>query len=93
MKEQNTGKFLYRTRKVTKNVMNMNFIDKHELSYTSEPFEWFNAFIPFKKSRQEAQRDGGFTIGNWVTYTKLKANLSNAGMFASISYFTEIKYH
>ena len=58
----------------------MDFINNHNLDKDSEPFEWFDAFVPFKKSRQEAQRDGAFTIGDWTRNTNLKASLGNTGM-------------
>ena len=80
-KDKITGSYIYEEKEVTKSIVNMDFIDKHNLTYKSEPFEWFDAFLPFKKSRQEALEDGSFTIGNWATYTKLRADLSNAGMF------------
>ena len=54
-------------------------MNNHNLSYDSDPFQWFNAFIPFKKSSVQARRDGGFTIGEWTRFTNLKALLSNAG--------------
>ena len=84
MKDRQTGNVLYEERVITTSVPNMDFIDKHNLSHKSEPFEWFNAFVPFKKSRQEAQRDGAFTIGDWATNTKLRASLSNAGKHGTI---------
>ena len=52
MRDRNTGEYIYEHREFKKSVPNMTFIHKHRLSYKSEPFEWFNAFIPFKKSRK-----------------------------------------
>ena len=89
MKDRQTGNVLYEERVITTSVPNMDFIEKHNLSHKSEPFEWFNAFVPFKKSRQEAQCDGAFTIGDWATNTKLRASLSNAGKHGTI--YTDFK--
>ena len=78
-KDRITGEFIYEEQEFTKSVPNMTFLNNHNLSYDSDPFQWFNAFIPFKKSRVQARRDGGFTIGEWTRFTNLKALLSNAG--------------
>jgi len=83
-KDRITGHFLYEEKEFNKSVPNMSFVNKHNLTYDSEPFEWFNAFIPFKKTRAEARKDGGFTIGEWTRYTNLKALLSNAGAGGTI---------
>ena len=53
----------------------MEFIREHQLTLNSLPHEWFNAFCP----RSRPLHKIGFHIGNWATYTKLKASLSNTG--------------
>ena len=84
MKDRKTGEWIYTLQEVKKSVPNMKFIKKHRLSYKAEPFEWFNAFIPFKKSRSESNQDGSWTIGEWTRNTNLKAMLSNAGSGGTI---------
>ena len=53
IKDNQNKKFIYEERLFTKSVPNMQFIFDHDLSFESEPFEWFNAFVPFKKSREQ----------------------------------------
>ena len=46
-----------------------------------------NILLPsflFKKSREQRQADGAFTIGDWTFFTNLKAQLSNAGKGGTI---------
>ena len=60
-------------------VPNMAFIEKHELDEDSPPHMWQNAFLPYKKSKEQKITDGAFTIGEWAKFTHLKAQLCNAG--------------
>ena len=84
LKDRLSGQYIYEEKEIQKSVPNITFIKNHQLSYTSEPFEWFNAFVPFKKSRTQANRDGPWTIGEWTRNTNLKAMLSNAGSGGTI---------
>ena len=79
MRDRETREYKYEEAEIKKSVPNMDFIEKHGLDYNSLPFEWFDTFIPRKKSAQQQDRDGKFTIGDWVRYTNLRAVLANAG--------------
>ena len=80
IKDNQNHKFIYEEREFTKSVPNMQFVFDHDLSFESEPFEWFNAFIPFKKTREQSRKYGSFHVGEWTRFTNLKAMLSNAGV-------------
>ena len=84
MKDRKSGEWIYTLKDVKKSVPNMKFIKKYQLSYKSEPFEWFDTFVPFKKSRSESNQDESWTIGEWIRNTNLKAILSNAGSGGTI---------
>ena len=62
MKDMKSGECIYTLKEVKKSVLSMKFIKKHQLSYKSESFEWFDAFIPFKKSRSKSNQDRSWTI-------------------------------
>ena len=79
MKDRVTREYIYEETEIKTSVPNMEFIKKHGLDYNSLPYEWFDTFIPRKKSAQQQDRDGKFTIGDWVRYTNLRAVLANAG--------------
>lgn len=84
LKNRMTGEPVYENKEIKKMVPNMQFFRKHGLSLESQPYDYFNAFLPFKKSRQQRQVDGPFTIGDWTRFTNLKAELSNAGKGGTI---------
>ena len=52
------------------------FLSKHNLDETSSPYNWYRAFLPNKKKRNEPLY---FCTDDWTTWTNIKANLANAG--------------
>ena len=84
MRKKGTREPLYERRGIKTMVPDMDFFRKNDLSLESEPFEYFNTFLPYKKSRSKRQSDGSFTIGDWTRFTNLKASLSNAGKGGTI---------
>lgn len=79
MRDRKTNEIVYEEKEIKEMVPNMEFIRKYNLSLESEPHEWFNAFLPIKKSKTQLQNDGPFTVGNWCKYMNQKAMYSNAG--------------
>ena len=83
-RDKETNDPLYENKETNEKVPNMAFIEKHALDEDSPPHMWLNAFLPYKKSKEQKITDGAFTIGEWATFTHLKAQLCNAGKGGSI---------
>ena len=88
-RNRDTKEIRYENNNIRKMVPNMNFFYRNKLTLDSLPHEYTNAFLPFKKSKEQKQNDGRFTIGEWCTHTNLKATLSNAGEGGTI--YTDLK--
>ena len=84
MRNKETNDVMYEMQETDESVPNMEFLRKHALNEDSPPHLWLNAYLPYKKSRSEMNAEGTFTIGEWATFTHLKAQLCNAGKGGSM---------
>jgi hypothetical protein len=69
------GEQIYEKKVIEDTTINMDFVKEHELGPNSHPADWFEAFIPKKKSRH-----GYFSIEQCTSWTNFKAQaICNAG--------------
>ena len=71
------GKVKYEIRDSSETVPNIPFLHQNGLNTESHPFEWFNLFMPIKRTRQ--MHPDMVSMADLTTWSNKKAYLCNAG--------------
>ena len=79
-----SGSIVYEKKLIEKSTPNNSFMKKHDLNENSHPAEWFEAFLPWVKTKQHKHSKTEISLDDMCTWTYDKSCMANAGKGGSI---------